>query len=319
MVRSLRQSWKTGRAWSYRFRIERWFRMRWCAAANRARWLPEPWFCYFGCPNCQPDFGEGQEGKRRYREWRAMEDELLAELAERSQSRTPGGPRPRVNERRVGDGASGSGVATGISPNPASRRPLGQAALARRSAPIRPSSGERALDGYVLLVVRAIAPFASGDHLVDVSSAQSRIAPSGSRSVTPSRRQLVFVGAGSRRRRCGRRGRKRLSARSVCMMTFGLIPHLVANLGEAARAVLEQARSGRRLAGRPLSFLVALGGPWSDRATAIGPAPPFDCENHRCQATPGMPASERTSRPPERSAICSPTLPPWFKDGDRRT
>jgi hypothetical protein len=129
MVRSLRQSWKTGRAWSYRFRIERWFRMRWCAAANRARWLPEPWFCYFGCPNCQPDFGEGQEGKRRYREWRAMEDELLAELAERSQSRTPGGPRPRVNERRVGDGASGSGVATGISPNPASRRPLGQAAL----------------------------------------------------------------------------------------------------------------------------------------------------------------------------------------------
>lgn len=66
-------------------------------------------------------------------------------------------------------------------------------------------------------------------------------------------------------------------------------------------------------------FLVALGGPWSDRATAIGPAPPFDCENHRCQATPGMPASERTSRPPERSAICSPTLPPWFKDGDRRT
>jgi hypothetical protein len=26
----------------------------------------------------------------------------------------------------------------------------------------RPSSGERALDGYVLLVVRAIAPFASG-------------------------------------------------------------------------------------------------------------------------------------------------------------
>src|SRR5919106_941965 len=95
-----------------------------------------------------------------------------------------GGPRPRVNERRVGDGASGSGVATGISPNPASRRPLGQAALARRSAPIRPSSGERALDGYVLLVVRAIAPFASGDDLVDVSSAQSRIAPSGSRSVT---------------------------------------------------------------------------------------------------------------------------------------
>ena len=184
----------------------------------------EPWFCYFGCPNCQPDFGEGQEGKRRYREWRAMEDELLAELAERSQSRTPGGPRPRVTERRVGDGASGSGVATGISPNPASRRPLGQAALARRSAPIRPSSGERALDGYVLLVVRAIAPFASGDDLVDVSSAQSRIAPSGSRSVTPSRRQLVFVGAGSRRRRCGRRGRKRLSARSVCMMTFGLIP-----------------------------------------------------------------------------------------------
>jgi hypothetical protein len=93
---SLMDSWKRGRLWWFRYRVERWFRPRWCAAATRVRWLPEPWWCYFGCPNCQPDFGEGEEGEARYREWREMEDELLAELAERGEPRTPGGPRPRV-------------------------------------------------------------------------------------------------------------------------------------------------------------------------------------------------------------------------------
>ncbi len=64
--------------------------------ASRAHWLPEPSWCYFGCQNCEADFGEGEEGEALYREWREMEDELLVELAKRSESRHPGGPRPRV-------------------------------------------------------------------------------------------------------------------------------------------------------------------------------------------------------------------------------
>jgi hypothetical protein len=78
------------------YRIERWSRLRWCTAATRAHWLPEPTWCYFGCPSCEPDLGEGEEGETRYREWRAMEDELFAELAERGEPRGYGGPRPRV-------------------------------------------------------------------------------------------------------------------------------------------------------------------------------------------------------------------------------
>jgi hypothetical protein len=91
--------WKDG-GWWLRYRVERWFRLRWCAIVTRARWLPEPSWCYFGCPSCEPDFGEGKEGEALYQEWREMEDELLGELAQRSESRRPtGGPRPRVMRR----------------------------------------------------------------------------------------------------------------------------------------------------------------------------------------------------------------------------
>jgi hypothetical protein len=50
--------------------------MRWCALAARIHWLPQPAVCYFGCPHCEPDFGEGEEGEALYREWLQMEKEL---------------------------------------------------------------------------------------------------------------------------------------------------------------------------------------------------------------------------------------------------